>query len=412
MESIKKYRYINFLWACMVFLMCSLPVTFQILKVVLLVLLFFVSLITRRESALKIDRKLGTIFILWIIYALYTSILGFVKDNPGAFAFFKVNVLYYLLLFLIVIVANNKYIFRSTVKAIYFSNYFISAYTFYLLLYSLGIRLSSTLIVLDDTAAVGLHVGYTHITNTNLSMTIFTFPFLCLMFKYITESGMIKTKWLIANLVFTAAAMFMSGRRILWLVFAISIVLFLYKGGFSFAKKVKYSFLTIIIGIIGLLVLSQFYEISFVGYLDRFFEVFSKVNEYGGDNVRYVQMSQLVKGFWEQPIFGSGGGAVLRNYSRTTETPWIFECTYHVILFNAGIIGTAFFIGSIITVLFEIKKTRSQYRNGVLYAFVLSLFANATNPYMTASFDFWIFMFIPLMYLAYSRELSQNIISK
>ena len=35
MESITKYRYINFLWACLVFLMASLPVTLQILKVVL-----------------------------------------------------------------------------------------------------------------------------------------------------------------------------------------------------------------------------------------------------------------------------------------------------------------------------------------------------------------------------------------
>ena len=364
------------------------------------------SLITRREDALNVDRNIVMIFILWIIYALYTSILGFLKQNPGAFSFFKVNVIYYSILFIIVIVANNKYIFRSTIKAIYFSNWFISAYTFYLLLYSLGIRLSSTLIVLDDTAAVGLHVGYTHITNTNLSMTIFTFPFLLMMYKYITESEIIKSKWLLANLVFTAAAMFMSGRRILWLVFAISIVLFLFVGGFSIAKKVKYSFLALIIGVIGLIVLSQFYEISFAGYLDRFLEVFSKVNEYGGDNVRYVQMSQLVKGFWEQPIFGAGGGAVLRNYSRAAETPWIFECTYHVILFNSGIIGSAVFIGSIITVLFQIINTRSQYRNGVLYGFIFTLMANATNPYMTASFDFWIFLFIPVLYINYQNQQS------
>ena len=175
-------------------------------------------------------------------------------------------------------------------------------------------------------------------------------------------------------------------------------------------RKVKYALLTLGLAAIGLIVLSQYYEISFAGYIDRFLDVFSKTNDYEGENVRYVQMSYLMKAFWDNPVIGAGGGAILPNYYRSSENPWIFECTYHVILFNSGIIGSMFFLGSLVSILHELRKTDKVEKVGVICAVVLSLFANATNPYMTASFDFWIFMFIPLMYLAYSRELSQNII--
>lgn len=410
MENIGKYKYINFFWAALVFLMCSLPVNFQFVKIILIILIFVVSVFIKKENAFVIDKRLAFAYGLWMVYAVYTFTLGVINNNPGAFPFFKINILYFSLLFLVVVVAKNKYIFKSTIKAVYLSNWFISAYTFYLLLYSFGIRFGNRLIILDDTAAVGLHIGYTHITNTNLSMTIFTFPFMCILFKNITDKGIVKTKWLVANLFFTAAAMFLSGRRILWLILIISLMLFILKGGFSMKRKVKYALLTLGLAAIGLIVLSQYYEISFAGYIDRFLDVFSKTNDYEGENVRYVQMSYLMKAFWDNPVIGAGGGAILPNYYRSSENPWIFECTYHVILFNSGIIGSMFFLGSLVSILHELRKTDKVEKVGVICAFVLSLFANATNPYMTASFDFWIFMFIPLMYLAYSRELSQNII--
>jgi O-antigen ligase len=59
-------------------------------------------------------------------------------------------------------------------------------------------------------------------------------------------------------------------------------------------------------------------------------------------SVRLEQTPELLDGFGEHPVLGSGLGAVLPSgYRRSEVTPWSFELAYLQLMFQAGIVGIA-----------------------------------------------------------------------
>lgn len=391
-------KVIYFLWGSLVFLMFALPVNVQIIKALLLGLIIVLSFVSNGLKA-HFNKKLAWFFLFWMCFSTLASVLGFLKNNSGAFSFFKVNFIYFLLLFFAIINLKTEKAYLATVKAIYFANIFISIYTFYLLLYQFGFSFGGSLIVLDDTSGVGLHDGYTHITNTNLSMTIFTFPFLIMLYKPLTKSGVFKKSFLLLNITLTAFAMFLSGRRILWLVLAVSLPFFFFKSDLKLSKKVSIMCFGLVATITFIVLFGNYLSISISGLSARFLEAFSKTDEYGNNNVRLEQMEKLFQSFLQNPLLGSGGGATINGYSRNAKLPWAFEATYHVILFNSGIIGSLFFFLAIVTIFSAIFKIHHPFKHSAFLSFAVALAASATNPYISASFDFWLFLFIPVLFV-------------
>lgn len=57
-------------------------------------------------------------------------------------------------------------------------------------------------------------------------------------------------------------------------------------------------------------------------------------------NVRLKQVPELLDGFYDNPVVGSGMGAVLPSgYRRSEQVPWSFELAYMQLLFQLGIVG-------------------------------------------------------------------------
>lgn len=279
--------------------------------------------------------------------------------------------------------------------------FFISIYAFMTLLSSVGIDIFNSLLVLDATTNIGIHEGYIHIVNTNLSMLIISFPLTLLSGKYIGNKLLSKKFVNIVN-VMSAAAIILSGRRILWIVLGISLLVLIIRKDISFNLRLKYIVLIAVLFIIGIYLFQYYFGITIDSLIERFVQAFSDTDEYGRvGNVRNEQMEVLFKAFMEKPILGSGAGATIEGYQRSSANPWAFEQTYSMVLFNGGIIGACFFSASLIFIALGIYKSRfwNEEFLGVLTAFVCAVIATATNPYFMSSFDFWIFVFIPILYL-------------
>ncbi|MEV8252592.1 hypothetical protein AB0O95_01355 [Rhodoglobus sp. NPDC076762] len=118
-------------------------------------------------------------------------------------------------------------------------------------------------------------------------------------------------------------------------------------------------------------------------------------------SIRSDQAFHLLSAWTTNPIFGSGFGARVPDYDRTSERPWVLELQYHVFLYNVGLIGLLF--AAAIAICAFIFLRRAARLNPLLLstitvstvAALAMLIANATNPYLQAPGHFWA-LFLPL----------------
>lgn len=129
---------------------------------------------------------------------------------------------------------------------------------------------------------------------------------------------------------------------------------------------------------------------------------FSGTSTPGADeSIRADQVYHLINAWSLNPIFGSGLGARVPNYARTSEMPWVLELQYHYTLFTLGLVGVAFLIAIGIVALALVRKAANvapQLRSSFV-AFstgaLAMVIANATNPYLQAPGHMWA-LFLPL----------------
>lgn len=407
MERTYDYRYkdnkiivdkvIHISLALLIFLCFSFPVNLQEIKVALLLILCFLNALYKK---IIVSRKIKHIVFLWLLFAIPVSLIGIVNSNLGAFAFIKVELLYPTIIFFAMLPIKSKKSINSIIQAMFFSGIFISLYTFSLLIYNMGKWFLPFFWIIDDTSLVGLHDGYTHITNTNLSMLIFIYPFIVLLDKKSRNQAKISNSHYILFIILCSIAMFLSGRRILWIVLFGTMLLFILKMKVSMRNKIRILIFIFIFAFLFILSFGETLGLSIPLIINRFFQAFSKIDEYGNTNVRLVQMEYLFSETLKSPLFGRGAGAIIQDYYRSKETPWIFEMSYHMILYNSGFVFFTFYVLSLlllITSIFLRIKCRLFYPTFV--ALIMCIFANATNPYFSASFDFLFMIMIPLFIL-------------
>lgn len=119
------------------------------------------------------------------------------------------------------------------------------------------------------------------------------------------------------------------------------------------------------------------------------------------DSIRTDQAEALLRGWAMNPIFGSGFGARVPDYARTSERPWVLELQYHLLLFNVGLVGVLIVCGIAVcsTVLLRTAARSTPALVPTLTATTTTglamLMANATNPYLQAPGHMWA-LFLPL----------------
>ena len=74
------------------------------------------------------------------------------------------------------------------------------------------------------------------------------------------------------------------------------------------------------------------------------------------DDVRQIQMIELINGVKESPVFGHGFGSYISDYTRSGSIPFSYEIEYLSFCYQMGILGFVVFVGGVL--LIYIKKNR------------------------------------------------------
>jgi len=411
---LKKEKLSNIIWCLLLFSILAFPRILQPVKIVLCLVLIISSTIESKK--MLINKTLGTFFMLWMAYSAITILSGLIQGNmmAGIYAFIRVNVFNLVLYILLISSVNGMRSYELTIKTVIISTLYISIYNLLFIGTGyLGMHIPS-LEKLDATARIGFHIGYTHVVTTNLSMSILLFPFVAMLINDRRTNDLVNRKLHVLTVILCAAAMILSGRRILWISMLIGLLALYFYNTNSFQGKIKYFILAVLVVIIGTYVMDRTGLISFDGIISRFQYAFTALDEYGLQNVRNIQSRYLIKEFLNKPIFGNGAGATLSGFQRSESMPWAFELSYHTLLFQSGIVGASFYLAALILVLqkvFNVRKMNRHVGSTLLFTLISIYFANATNPYFSSSFDFMIFIFLPLLLCKliceHEKELSQ-----
>lgn len=119
------------------------------------------------------------------------------------------------------------------------------------------------------------------------------------------------------------------------------------------------------------------------------------------ESIRTDEATHLLDAWALNPILGSGFGAQVPSYARTSERPWVLELQYHLLLFNIGLVGMAVIIIIGVVAFVYIRRAVAfapQYEATMVVSTtvgVAMLVANATNPYLQAPGHMWA-IFLPL----------------
>ena len=398
--EIKRTRATNFLWGCLLFLIIAFPRILQIEKIVLCLLITFFSILIERQCL--ISHKMICFLRFWIPYVFITSAVGILYGNvgQGIYDFIKVNAINLGLYVIIISCISRSEHYETTMKVLTISLGYIAAYNLLLILGSYSGLNLSWLQSWDATAGVGVHEGYSHIVSTNLSMTMFLFPLILFNLRVNSFKKIVSDKFAKIVLITTAIAMILSGRRMIWIVLAVSLFVFFLKESKNPLKMIEYMIAVAVIAVVGISFLESRGIISIKGLIERFQFAFAALDEYGQVNARTSQSSQLIEGFMNHFFFGNGAGATIPGFYRNDNSPWMFELSYHLVLFQSGIVGAVFYFSSLLSIAKTIWKRgciSKEYRFAVFVAYLCGLFSNATNPYFSSSFDFMIWLFIPIL---------------
>lgn len=391
---------IKVLWWILLFMILCMPRTWQAPKIILCVLLIGVGLFKKKN--LTIGKTTFKFLGFWLLYCILTLIMGLIYNNPdeGLIAFVRLNLIDVALYILVLSTIMTEKIVPCTIEAMVFSTFYISLYNIILVAMSyLGMDLGP-LQYLDATARIGIHQGYSHVVTTNLSMTIILFPMILSINNHEFVRNHYKRWFYTLTIILCATAMILSGRRILWVVLAISAIVYYLRNAMNPTVALR------AIGVVCLMLFVLYFliqrnVISISGLVNRFNSAFANVDEYGVQNKRLYQGAALIEGFEKHPIFGNGAGAVLGGYSSDySSDSWTFELSYHSVLFQSGLIGIILYFTALLEIFIGIIRKFNDdkiMRFGLILLYVCALISNATNPYFSSSFDFLIFIFLSML---------------
>lgn len=402
------------------FLMLMFPYSHQNIKkplVVLVVLIILLPLIVNKYST--ISKKILLWYIVLISYGLFWTLLAIINGNPGAMGGFRLNVIWVFLFGIYTLGIRDEEHFNSLVKTIVYSSLAISLYNILALLSVLG-YLPFDIIKLVNVAntRIGLHPGYVHLTSSNIATLLYTGPFLIALFIYSKKKTLLGfNKLLAVSMLLTVIVVFLSGRRSLLLVFFMMPIILIYfdffvKAQHKMKKKIiKCLILMCLLMAFCSLIIMSYSSWDVNNYIDRFTEAF----EISDNNVRLVQHRALMDGFQKHPVIGTGFGKGVDSYVRSATTPWVYELSYSLQLYNVGIIGATIYILCVLWLYYESLKLMF-YRNdretvytgmAVLSGMTCFLVANATNPY-SYTYDFMWPLFLTAAFINSRKSKKTN----
>ncbi len=243
---------------------------------------------------------------------------------------------------------------------------------------------------------VGINEGYVQINSVNIGVLFVIVPYL-LTLRLRQDAQRWDTIPARFALGLTLVLTVVSGRRALMLVVAlVPFVLLLVARVTSslplLSQRGRRLLFAYCVGAVGVLAAASSLpeSIHSSGFVYRLQSAFSSQDE------RSIQKGYLLDAFAERPLLGSGFGA-FAGYLRSYERPWTYELTYHRMLFNLGLVGTAVVAGIHLMYFGLVASVLRRFPAGsasafsLIVALVALLIGAWSNPYL-GSFDFLFFL--------------------
>lgn len=381
--------------------MISFPRSFAAIKVVLIGAFIAISLmrsfdITKRRLDVRI-LPVATYYLIVAMLGLVWTQIGLSNGGYAAAAadYLRLYVGWSAAFFLLLVGLQQYDANLMLHKSIIYSGIIIAGvnalgmYDFY---YGAGIFPGW---VLDELSMrVGFHEGYTQVTSHNIGSLLFVSGYLIAWYCR-TERRPELSSLAYFSLIVTLAIVVGSGRRALWLAILLTpitiAVLSIATGTVRNTRNIGKIIVFLVVAV-ALLILFSPLDLT----IDFIRSAFSAEDE------RTIQSSYLLEGFRTFPLFGSGFG-VTAGYLRSITAPWLYELTYHQMLFNFGLVGCAIIIATAAIYLRMAVRNIStgpavgQGGFELLVGFLTFLIGTYSNPYL-GSFDFCLILAIlPLL---------------
>ncbi|MBG9582138.1 hypothetical protein ABE42_23690 [Bacillus thuringiensis] len=387
----------------LIFSMLVFPTSYQQVKLFLLIVVSLELIVWFfYQKAIPLKKEL-VLFILFVnVISGCFILLGAFRGEPGAFRVTTVYLLWpivYLMLFSSLV---HKEVIIKLFKVFIYALMVISLYSFMYVGYVLGIVPDALYIEFDLGQSIGFYDGFMEYALYSLSSLIFLIPF-CIAGLFVWDVSFYKELNISKKSIFVITGLglisaILSGRRALWLVVALSIIIIFLlhliiekKNQGNFIKKAMWGvFLFLIVVVCVLPILSKEINLNFLSLLNQF--------NFDAGHERNSQFEALINGWLNHPLIGNGHGAVA-TVIRSEEMPWAYELQYADILFKTGIIGFGVYSLSGIWVILKLISLAKKYSGAkmivipILTGLIAFLIANATNPYLL-KFDYiWILLF-------------------
>ena len=348
------------LFSLVLILSIVFPMSYMNIKMFIVGLAALVGIV-EANGEMNLSSKSSKWFISYILYNVVWILWGLLKDNPmeGIKLNLKTGILYTVIYFIFSLVIRSKYEMESVIQLIPILNLINAIFAFLFIMSSLtglSITLLSTIMSNSMTEVTYGHMG--GMGGYFINEMIFTTPFVIAKFFYDQNKNIVTY----FNFLLSAVVILMCGRRVIQILFIIVMLLFaLFHHG---EEKIGKRALRIIGIVFVVFVVYQFYMYTVdLGLIPSYGISYrmQKAFEKSDDNKRYGQLFDLLNGFWENPIMGSGiAGTLKYGHIASLSKPWAFELSYFALLFHTGIIGFIWYISMLLIYLYFNCKFRGS----------------------------------------------------
>ncbi|MFN2572495.1 MAG: hypothetical protein ABR537_12940 [Gemmatimonadales bacterium] len=392
------------------FLMLVVPAAYQPVKAALLALvLAAITVQALSRGGLPLHRTI----VLWTLASIATGLFfmvrGVGRGAPGATEVGRVYALWPLVYTILIAGVANPGVVPTILRVLVVATIAIGLYGASYILHFVGLLPDALYIPLAQNQRIGFYGGFVEFNIDSLASLLFLIPFtISALMTWPSDESPISRRWLWIALIVGTSLAALSARRALLLVIALSPLFALMlrrllpRAERRASRPLVLHFLVVGgLALTGLAIALHFlFGLRFGPMLDMFKRGFA-FDSYVRGVERRDQILNLVSGWKQVPLLGTGHGGVGPGWPRSQETPWAYELSYLALLFHTGLLGFLIYasgVGWIFTM--SIRIIRHGNRLGlctlsVLVGTLCFLIANGADPYLE-KYDYMWVIFLPV----------------
>ena len=204
----------------------------------------------------------------------------------------------------------------------------------------------------------------------------------CVVYFLGVNNKVLSNKVLYFYIIFFSLCALMTYIRAVWVLQSLVLICLLF-------RNIRFSMVVICL----ITAAFSYIFISFSSEIDVISRaILTKFYDLSSLSTKQSQVTALINGINQSPLFGHGAASYLVDYIRNPERPYLYEAQLILIFYQMGLIGGLFYFMFLFSGFF--RKPNSNYGILVLIIFLLYLMVFATNPILLA-FNGFLFILIP-----------------